>query len=206
MLDKVAIIGYSGHGLVVADTAIAMGLPLRYYCEKKSAAINPFSLDYLGYEEDQDFTGWNGEMQFIIGIGNNVIRNKVGVMVLAKGATLPNVIHPSASMSSYFELGVGNFISRQASVNTLAKIGNFCILNTGCIIEHECQLGNAVHIGPSATLAGNVQVGDFTFIGANTVIKQGVKIGAHVTIGAGTVVLNDVPDHYIMVGNPARKL
>jgi acetyltransferase EpsM len=37
-------------------------------------------------------------------------------------------------------------------------VGKNVILNTGCIIEHECVLGDAVHIGPGAVLAGNVKL------------------------------------------------
>ena len=39
-------------------------------------------------------------------------------------------------------------------------------------------------------------------LGAN--IIQGVTIGEHAVVGAGAVVLNDVPDHAVVVGNPAK--
>lgn len=206
MSDKVVIVGYSGHALVVADAAIAMGMSLTHYCDIKKTKLDLFQLEYLGFEGDENFEGWHGDYRFILGVGNNEIRNRTGLKVLSHNKQLLNVIHPSASYSKHFEMGTGNFISRQVSVNALSKIGNFCILNTACIIEHECQIGNAVHIAPGAVLAGNVVVGDLSFIGANAVIKQGVKIGSNVIVGAGSVVLNDVPDNCKIVGNPGRKL
>lgn len=36
------------------------------------------------------------------------------------------------------------------------------------------------------------------------VIIGGITIGNHVTIGAGSVVLDDVPDHALVVGEKAR--
>ncbi|HUH18931.1 acetyltransferase [Albibacterium sp.] len=204
MSDKIAIIGYSGHGLVVAETAIFAGIPLSYYCEKKITNRNPFQLAYLGFEESSDFRGWQEKYQFILGIGDNKIRNRAGINILDHGNELINVIHPSASISKSITIGTGNFISRQAVVNTLAEIGNFCILNSSCIVEHECKLGNGVHIAPGAVLSGNVHIGNNSFIGANAVVKQGVRIGTNVIIGAGSVIIKDIADNQTIVGNPGR--
>jgi acetyltransferase-like isoleucine patch superfamily enzyme len=43
-------------------------------------------------------------------------------------------------------------------------------------------------------------------IGAGAVIVTGVTIGHWAMIGSGAVVTKDVPDHALMVGNPARLL
>jgi sugar O-acyltransferase (sialic acid O-acetyltransferase NeuD family) len=204
--DKFILVGYSGHGYVVADTAITTGMPLNYYCDPNINILNPFKLVYLGKEAESYFPGWTGNNQFLLGIGDNKIRNKVALNILSNQQSLPNVLHPSASISSYLTMGIGNFISRQVSINALVTIGNFCILNTGCILEHECEIGDSVHIAPGAVLAGQVKVGNFSFIGANTVIKQGISIGSNVIVGAGSVIIKDVPDHTTIVGNPGRVL
>ena len=201
---KIILVGYSGHGFVVADAAIESGMALRFYTETKAVVHNPFDLDYLGFESDVSFKIWNEDYDYILGIGNNVIREKVAHLILSKNKRIQNVIHPSASIAQKITLGQGNFIARNVAVNPLAVIGDFCILNTGCIVEHECTIGNAVHIGPGAVLAGNVCVGEHTFIGANAVVKQGVTIGKGVIVGAGSVVLKDVAEGKIVVGNPAK--
>lgn len=46
------------------------------------------------------------------------------------------------------------------------------------------------------------QQGAHVGIGAN--IIQGVTVGENAMIGAGTVVLNDVPAHAVVVGNPGK--
>lgn len=206
MSDKIAIIGYSGHGYVVTDCALDSGLDIKYYCDKKASEKNPFGLKYLGSEDNIDFLGWKENFQFILGIGNNKIRAKVSKAVSNHNKSFLNVIHQSSSISQHFEIGTGNFISRNVAINALVKIGNFCILNTACVIEHECRIGNCVHIAPGTVLAGGVDIGDYTFIGANAVVKQGIKIGANVIIGAGSVILKDVPESAIIVGNPGRIL
>ena len=42
-------------------------------------------------------------------------------------------------------------------------------------------------------------------LGANCTIVCGHTIGQYAFIGAGAVVTKDVPDHTLMVGNPARQ-
>ena len=56
--NKIVIIGYSGHGLVVAEAAKTSGMNLQCYTENKKMSINPFYLDYLGYEGDAVFPHW----------------------------------------------------------------------------------------------------------------------------------------------------
>lgn len=206
MLSDIVLIGYSGHGLVVGETAIKAGMPLKFYTEKKPVENNLFNLEYLGFEGDENFDGWSKPLNYILGIGDNYVRNAVALRIGLQNKFIANVIHPTANLSRHLNIGKGNFIAKNVAVNAMAKLGDYCILNTGCIIEHECKLGNAVHIAPGAVLAGNVSVGDFSFIGANAVIKQGVKIGNNVIIGAGSVIIKDVSDNQTIVGNPGKAI
>jgi sugar O-acyltransferase (sialic acid O-acetyltransferase NeuD family) len=202
---KTILAGYSGHGFVVAEAAFLSDVGIDGYLEPKEVLPNHFNLEHLGFEMDPNFN-WNLDNSFILGIGDNKIRHKLGKLILTKERELLNIMHPSSSVTKMFKIGKGNFIARNTAINPLVEIGNFCIVNTGAIIEHECKLSDAVHIAPGAVLAGNVQIGTNTFIGANSVIKQGVKIGKNVIIGAGSVIINDIADNSKVVGNPGRVL
>lgn len=201
----IAIIGYSGHSLVVLDAANEAGIVIPYYCEREEKAFNPFKLKYLGDESSESFA-WDSLDGFIIGIGDNQIRKKIANLVISHNKQLFTIAHPSAQISSMAEIGIGNFIAANSTINALAKVANNCILNTACVVEHECTISDHVHIGPGAVLAGHVTVGESTFIGANSVVKQGVTIGENVVIGAGSVVLQNIPNGETWVGSPAKKL
>lgn len=203
--NSIAVIGYSGHSFVVLDAAKEMGLDVEYYCERNQVSFNPFEINYLGDEASDSFN-WNAVDKFILGIGDNRIRQKLAGLILSKKKVTLNIIHPSSVISNYASFGIGNFIAANVTVNAFAKIADNCILNTGCIIEHACAIASGVHIAPGTVLAGNVTVGENSFIGANSVVKQGIKIGNGVTVGAGSVVIKDIPDNEIWVGNPAKKL
>ena len=208
MRDKKAIvvIGYSGHAYVVADILIEQGFNLNFYTDQKELIANPYGLKYLGFEADHDFQGWQLDVAFALGIGNNFLRMKTAKLVIDHNKPLQNVISGESLISKTARVGDGVFVSRGVIVNSLAHIEDFVILNTGCIIEHECIINCAAHIGPGAVLAGNVIVGKRALVGANAVIKQGIKIGDDVVIGAGSVVIGDVPNNSKMVGNPARMI
>ena len=206
MLDKrkKAIIGYSGHAYVVADSYIESGKKLNYYVDFKSNISNPFDLEYLGCETDKYFKGWTLDVDYILGIGDNKSREVIAKFILLNTKKIENVIHPNSAISKLANLGIGTFVSKGVLVNSFAKIDDFVILNTGCIIEHECVIETAAHIGPGAVLAGNVRVGKRSFIGANSVIKQGVIIGDDVIIGAGSVIIKNVANNTKIVGNPGK--
>lgn len=205
MLDKkVILIGYSGHAYVIADIALDNQYEIIGYTEKSRVQNNPFNLNYAGYEREIDFFENKKEIGFIIGIGDNLNREKIYNLIISKNKEVTTLISNTASISHSVMIDNGTFVNRNVSINALAKIGKNVILNTACIIDHECEISDSVHIGPGAVLAGNVLVGERTFIGANSVVKQGVQIGKDVIIGAGTVVLSDIPDGKKIVGNPSR--
>jgi sugar O-acyltransferase (sialic acid O-acetyltransferase NeuD family) len=201
---KVILIGYSGHAYVVADIAIENHYEIIGYTDKSRVQNNPFNLHYAGYENETDFFENNEDVKFIIGIGDNFVRERIYNLITSKNMVVTTLISNTASIAQSVKIESGTFINRNVSINALGKIGKNVILNTACIIEHECEISDSVHIAPGVVLAGNVFVGQRSFIGANSVIKQGVKIGKDVVVGAGTVVLYDIPDGKKIVGNPSK--
>jgi maltose O-acetyltransferase len=49
-----------------------------------------------------------------------------------------------------------------------------------------------------------VVIKDYAWVATNATILPGVTIGEGAIVGAGAVVSKDVPDHVVVVGNPAR--
>lgn len=205
--DKdIIVVGYSGHSYVIIDSAIENGFNILGYTENKIKIKNPYNLTYLGNEFDENFEGWRLTNSFIIGVGDNKIREKIFLFLKQKNKNIISIIDKTSSISKKSKIGNGSFINKNAIVNAFSVLGNNIILNTGCIIDHNCSIGNSVHIGPGAVITGNVNIGNRSFVGANAVIKPGIKIGKDVIIGAGTVVLKDIEDSQILVGNPGRIL
>lgn len=204
-MEKIAIIGYSGHSYVVLDACLKNNMHIQFYSDLAEKQHNPFDLQYIGDESKAEFD-WNIADSYILGIGDNAIRELTVKKIINKEKKVLNVIHPISTIANFATIGSGNYIGPQSIINALAQVGDYCIINSGSIVEHECQISDFVHLGPGSVLAGQVTVGRNTFIGANSVIKQGVSIGDHVVVGAGSVVLRDIPNGEVWVGNPAKKL
>ena len=202
--NKTAIIGYGGHAFVVAESHLSNGNSLDYYTNLIKVDNNPFNLAYLGCEADSNFKGWDMNLAFILGIGENNLRYKIAQLLLSNSKIIESVIDANALISKSANIGIGVYASKGVLVNAFSKIRDFAILNTGCIIEHECEIGAAAHIAPGAVLAGNVKIGERSFIGANSVIKQGVEIGDDVIVGAGSVIIKNISSNTKIVGNPGR--
>jgi sugar O-acyltransferase (sialic acid O-acetyltransferase NeuD family) len=196
---EVIFIGYSGHGYVAIDALLSSRGTIRGYCEMEMKSNNPFNLPFLGRDETLLIDNQN----WFIAIGDNAIRSKIYLKYQTMG-NLITIKHRTSVVGYKSEIGKGSLLAAYSTINPLCTIGKCCIINTGAIVEHECQVEDFAHIAPGAVLAGNVTIGQGTFVGANSVIKQGVKIGTNVVIGAGAVVLNNIPDNVVVVGNPGK--
>jgi acetyltransferase EpsM len=143
--------------------------------------------------------------KIIIAIGHNQIREKIYERI-KNICEFETMIHHSAYISRFAEIGKGTVIMPKVCINAEVNIGHSCIINTAAVIEHECVIEDYVHISPNVALAGNILVKKGVHIGLGANIIQGVTIGKNAIIGAGSVILSDVPDNAVVVGNPGRIL
>lgn len=102
------------------------------------------------------------------------------------------------------EIFSGTNIVRPTFQNT--RIGPGTKIDYNCHIAHNVNIGNDCLIIAGTILGGSVTIGNNCYLGIGCMIKNKVKIGNNVTIGMGAVVLKDVPDNYVMIGNPAKFL
>ena len=204
-MKRLAILGASGHGKVVAEIAELSGWDVSFYDDAFPSVSSLEAWGVLGNTEDlianlSAFTG------VFVAIGNNSIRLDKYKIFAVSPIKLVTLVHPSAVVSSYSSVGDGTVIMAGAVVNPFAKLGMGCIVNTSASIDHDCILGDGVHVSPGVYLAGGVLVGDCSWIGIAASVKQCVSIGRNVTVGAGSVVLADLPDGVVAVGVPANVL
>ena len=201
-----AILGASGHGKVVADCAETAGWNEIVFFDDAWPECNiNGAWDVVG-DTDSLLNNLSSYDGVVVAIGDNSIRRKKQIDLLAQDATLISIIHPSAVVSQYAQLGVGTVVMAGAVINADSKLGSSCIVNTGATIDHDCVLGDGVHISPGANLAGGVVVGENTWIGIGAAVRQLINIGKNVVVGAGSVVVKNVADSLNVAGVPARVL
>lgn len=112
-------------------------------------------------------------------------------------------------------LGQNVVVSPNVKLGNNVKVQNNVSIYTGVICEDNVFLGPSMVftniINPRSAIVRKDQyqetlVKEGATIGANATIICGHTIGRFSFIGAGSVVTHDVPDHSLMVGNPARHI
>ena len=142
----------------------------------------------------------------VITIGDNYARCFVRdfVVSISPDFKFVNAIHPTVSIGRNVKIGVGNVIMAGVIINPEAEIKDFCIINTGAQLEHNCYMDSFSHLSAGSVTGGKVRIGKFAAITLNVTILDRLNIGENTVIGSGSVVLKDVPDNVLAYGNPAR--
>jgi sugar O-acyltransferase (sialic acid O-acetyltransferase NeuD family) len=204
MKERLAILGASGHGRVVGDTARSEGWEsIVYFDDEPTRLVGMNDASSGGSFADllRLISGFDG---VFVAIGSAVSRQRILAVILAAGARVPVLVHRAAYVADGVSVGMGSIICAGAIVQPGVSLGVGSIVNTNASVDHDCVLGDAVHVCPGAHLAGDVRAGDRAWIGIGASVIQGVTIGADAVIGAGAAVVSDVPLGAKAVGVPAR--
>ncbi len=205
MRDKLLIIGASGHGKVVADIAIKMNKWRDiHFLDDDESIKSSMEIKVIG--KIADILKYIDYYDFIVGIGNNYIREKIQSELEVMGASLPVLIHPKAIIGEQVEIGIGSVVMAGAIINCCTRIGKGCIINTGATLDHDNLIEDYVHISPGVHTAGAVHIEKSSWLGIGSIVSNNTKITRNCKIGAGAVVVSDITKPGTYVGVPAKKI
>lgn len=195
-MNRLIIIGASGHGKVVADIAALNGYEDILFLDDDENAKECAGYLVVGKSTEAP------EGDVFVAVGNAEIRKRL--MMLYKNRKHPVLIHPSVVVAKDVEIGAGSVVMAGAVINPGVRIGRGCIVNTSSSIDHDCVIGDFVHISVGTHLCGTVNVSDCTWIGAGTTVSNNINICGNCIIGAGAVVIKDIEQPGTYVGVPAK--
>lgn len=199
------IIGASGHGRVIADIAIKMGLWRSIaFLDDNNNLESSMNIEIMG--TTNDVIEYINNYDIIIAIGNNKIRERFQRQIEAEGANIPVLVHPNAVIGDAVEIQSGSVIMAGTVINSCSSIGRGCIINTGATIDHDNEIGDYCHISPGVHLAGNVVIGNSTWVGIGSVVSNNISITDECIIGAGAVVVKNITETGTYVGSPVRRV
>jgi acetyltransferase EpsM len=205
-MTLIIVAGASGqHAAVVYEAAALSGMQVSGFASiesgKPSAILDCAPLGDLGEILD---AAVDRNARFVVACGSNALRRLWSERLLARGAMLDSVRHPSAIVSPSATIAPGATVLAGAIVGPRASIGRGVIVNHAASVDHDCRVGDYVNISPGARLGGCVQLDDEVFIGLNAAIIQGLRVGENAIVGAGAVVTRNVAPGVTVVGVPAR--
>ena len=151
------IVGAGEHGRVVEEIASCIrdkdGNPyysridfLDDHAEGAIGTINNMDAYVKEYDE------------FIIGIGNNGMRENLQEYLCHLGCRIATLIHPAAYISPSAEIGEGSVVEPGAIVNTHANVGKGCIISAGAIVDHDAVLESFCHINVGTICKGGSRI------------------------------------------------
>lgn len=203
-MNRLIIIGASGHGRVVADTARLCG-----YRDIRFLDRNQMTTHCAGYVvagRDTDFRQFVDDgTDFFAAVGDGFCRRRILEGIWSAGGRTVTLVHPAAVVSEDTVTGTGTVFMAGTVVNSGARTGRGVIVNTSASIDHDCVIGDYCHIAAGAHVCGTADIGEGTWIGAGAVVSNNISICGGCTIGAGAVVVKDITVAGIYIGVPAKR-
>jgi sugar O-acyltransferase (sialic acid O-acetyltransferase NeuD family) len=179
-------VSYAGNAIFIIDDA--------YFKEPEIMGIKviPFSKFNVadGYE-------------VVIGVGDPGQRKAIAAK-FPSGTKFGKVIHPSAVISEWVQIGGGSIITAGCVLTCNIKLGMHAHINLLTTIGHDCVIGDYFTTAPGANISGNCHFGDGVYLGSNAAIRQGINICNDVTIGMGGIVVKNITESGVYVGNPVH--
>jgi sugar O-acyltransferase (sialic acid O-acetyltransferase NeuD family) len=143
---------------------------------------------------------------FFCAIGNLKDRKKTIEIILSKGGTFINLIHPTAILSPSVKLGIGVGIKSFCVLASDVIVEDFTFLQSSVIMGHDVHIGKYCQVNSFSFFAGYVRVHDLVSVNAGVRIIQNMIIEEESVVGIGSVVLRRVKKGTTVFGNPAKKI
>jgi UDP-perosamine 4-acetyltransferase len=206
-MSGLVILGAGGHGRSLVELLRALGGWELVGLVDGAPPVGPvLGVPVLGDEAVLPGLWSAGVRHAVVAIGNNAARLAAAERLRALGFGFPSLVHPSAVLAGSASLGQGVVVLPRVVLGAGARVGDFAILNSGCIVEHDADIGAGAHVAPGAVLPGHVTVGARAMLGAGCCCVVGARIGADAVVGAGAAVTQEVPAGAMVGGVPARVL
>ena len=196
-MNRLIIIGASGHGKVLVDIAVKIGYKEIVFLDDDKRLIECAGFPVIGKTDEA--ASLEGDK--IVAIGNPEIRKRIQSLI-----STVTLIHPNSVIGSNVLIGEGSVVMAGAVINSCTTIGRGCIINTCSSVDHDCSLGDYVHVAVGAHVCGTVNIGDKTWIGAGATVSNNIEICRDCIIGAGAVVVDSIDNPGTYIGVPARMM
>ena len=195
-MNRLIIIGASGHGKVVADIATLMGYEDIVFLDDDENIKECAGYPVIGKSHEAP----DGEL--FVAVGNAAIRKRL--MKLYENKKQPVLIHPCAVVATDTVIGKGSVVMAGVVINPGVTIGCGVIVNTSSSIDHDSVISDYVHVSVGAHLCGTVKIGSGTWIRAGATVSNNVSICSDCIIGAGAVVIKNIDESGTYIGVPAH--
>ena len=208
-MKKLIIVGASGFGREVVQwvediNAVAPEWDIFGFLDDNPNALEGYRCDYQIIGSIKDWQPKEDEF-FACAIAIPNVKYSVVTSLLERGAKFATLIHPTALVNKYCQIGEGVVMTPRSSATADTKIGNFVsVLGSG--IGHDASVGDFSTLSGRCSINGHVQVGKMVYIACGVSVAPSKKIGDGAYVGIGSVVISNVKAGTKVFGNPAKRV
>ncbi len=207
---KLIVIGAGGHGRVCAEIAEQSGrFSSVVYSDSASLKGSTVLGMPVAYSDDEVLVLDGKAVRLFLGVGQTRggdRRAELFKRFSDEGFRFAVLQSASAHVAASAELSDATLVGHMAVVNTGARVGRNCIINSHALVEHDAVIADHVHVSTGAIVNGECSVGARCMIGSHATMNHGISICDDVVIGAGAVVVRSIELRGTYVGVPARRL
>ncbi|QDV26142.1 NeuD/PglB/VioB family sugar acetyltransferase [Aureliella helgolandensis] len=207
----IAIVGFGGHGRVVAAALEASGRQILAATTLTPSAVDSSATKILLLTDAELIERYApDQIELILGIGgitptcSESSKWKIVQDFQQRGFRFTGFRHPAAWVAPSAIVSPTAQIHAGAIVQPGAVVRNFAIVNTLVGVDHDCVIGEHCHLGPGTSLSGDVRVGDGSHLGTGCNVIQGIELGVGCFVAAGATVVRDVAAGEYVRGVPAK--
>lgn len=187
-MNKLVIVGCGGFGREVANVALSSELWSEIYFvdDAKPANILINGIKVLG--SLSTLTQYKGDV--FVAVGN--IQARMAVvrdLKINKDISFPNIIHPTCNwvFNKLNVSGEGNYFGEGVIGTINISIGNFNLINIGCLISHDTIIGSFCNLMHGVKITSGAKLNDFINVGAGATIILTGDISSASEIEANSV-------------------
>lgn len=142
----------------------------------------------------------------VCGVGNPLPRRHLTTLLEEHGFTFVSLIHPSARISRFANIGNGVVVLHNCVIQPNAVVGDHVFVNYACNIGHDVILERFTCVMTGSNVGGGSVLREGCYVGIGATILPGTVVGEESTVGAGAVVIRNVEPGTKVAGCPAKPL
>jgi len=171
--------------------------------------------DFYGYpvigrmsdlDEVEETVGPLETLGLVSAIGEPNIRVKVLDRIAHRFKIFPNMVHPSAQVSGFADLGKGNVICQNAVVQPEASIGDFNVIKAGAAVGSYSRITEYCTMGTNSVTQCRATLLPGSSMGGGALIIEDVTLGQRSHVGPNSLLTRDLDSDTTVLGVPARRL
>lgn len=209
-MKNLIIIGARGFGREVYDLATqCSGFNIEYvikgFLDDKADALDGFENYPAIISSVEDYKIQEDDV-FVCALGTVKWKKYYAELIMAKGGSFINLVHPSTKLNTNAVVGTGLLVFMYANISNDCIIEDFVTIQGYVGLGHDTKIRKWVHVSSYSFTGGFVVLEEESTLNTRATVLPHVIVRKGATVGAASLVIRNVKENTTVFGVPAKKL